>query len=57
VLEQLISIIGEKGSVVMALGQLYYKVGECEKGRLLVDQALLLTDQKPFKTLKISNVG
>jgi tetratricopeptide (TPR) repeat protein len=57
VLEQLISIIGEKGPVVMALGQLYYKVGECEKGRLLVDQALLLSDQKPFKTIKISNVG
>jgi tetratricopeptide (TPR) repeat protein len=57
VLEQLISIIGEKGPVVMALGQLYYKVGECEKGRLLVDQALLLSDQKPFKLLKVSNAG
>jgi tetratricopeptide (TPR) repeat protein len=57
VLEQLISIIGEKGPVVMALGQLYYKVGECEKGRLFVDQALLLSDQKPFKTIKISNAG
>ncbi|MDQ3230664.1 MAG: glycosyltransferase [Pseudobdellovibrionaceae bacterium] len=57
VLEQLISIMGEKGSVVMALGQLYYKVGECERGRLLVDQALLLTDQKPYKLLKVSNAG
>lgn len=57
VLEQLKSIIGEKGSIVMALGQLYYKVGEVEKGRVLVDQALMLTDQMPYKILKVSNAG
>ncbi len=57
VLEQLKSIIGEKASVMMALGQLYYNLGDCEKGRVLVDQALLITDQQAYKLLKVSNLS
>jgi tetratricopeptide (TPR) repeat protein len=57
ILEQLKAIIGEQTSVIMALGQLYYKVGESEKGRVLVDQALLASSQFTYKLLKVSNVS
>ncbi|MBC7660355.1 MAG: glycosyltransferase [Chitinophagaceae bacterium] len=42
-LEQLKILLGNKPSLVMCLGQLYFKVGNNEKGKELVDLALEIT--------------
>jgi glycosyltransferase involved in cell wall biosynthesis len=42
-LEQLKVLLGNKPSLVMCLGQLYFKVGDNQKGKELVDLALDLT--------------
>lgn len=57
-LEQLQTMVGEKAPVVMALGQLYYKQGDFQKGRLMVDQAMAISDSTPgIWKVSPSNVG
>lgn len=45
-LEQLKVLIGNKPSLIMTLGQLYYRVGENEKGRELVDLAMQISAEQ-----------
>ena len=44
-LEQLKVLLGNKPALVMCLGQLYFKAGNNEKGKELVDLALEITSQ------------
>ena len=44
-LEHLKMLLGDKASLIMALGQLYYRVGENEKGSMLVTAALELAEE------------
>ncbi len=50
VLEQLRLILGEKPALIMALGQLYYQIGQVEIGHILVQQALTSSQERQDAT-------
>jgi|GEM_PF-6151669 tetratricopeptide (TPR) repeat protein len=54
-LEQIKSLIGDKAPLIMALGQLYYRIGEVEKGRILVNKALDITESSGAGSFRTSN--
>lgn len=50
-LEQMKVLLGNKPALVMCLGQLYFKVGDTQKGKELVDLALEITTQTTVPSL------